>query len=73
MKKKIKVRRMYVQIVTILEDDSKRVFCIVGDSSGQMLAYLNKSTLKHIKEGDVVRLIGVMGVRGKHKVGEHSG
>ena len=73
-RKTLKVRRMYVQVVTIFEEKNELVFCFVGDSSGQMLAYLKKSHRKpQIKEGEVVRLLHVVGIRGKQKGSTHKG
>jgi hypothetical protein len=61
----VKAVRMCVKVTAVIYEESNRVFCQVGDSSGLMLAYLKKDRLSSIKEGDVVRLLSVTGVRGK--------
>ena len=54
---RVDVNRMYVEVMTIYKEYENRVLCLVGDSSGKMLAYLNKRCLKKIRVGDVVRLL----------------
>ncbi len=56
---------MTVKVVSIVNNVANYSLCLVGDSSGMILAYLRKDKVKNIKELDVVRLLNVRGMRGK--------
>ena len=58
------VRKMTVEVVTVISESSSGAFCIVGDSSGMIMAYLKKETPKSISSLDIVRLQDVRGIRG---------
>jgi len=60
---------MTVKVVTIINIKDNYTLCLVGDSSGMMLAYLRKDKVKTIQKSDVVRLVNIWGVRGKSKEG----
>ena len=55
---------MTVEVVTVISESSSGAFCIVGDSSGMIMAYLKKETPKSISSLDIVRLQDVRGIRG---------
>jgi hypothetical protein len=63
-KSSINVQKMIVQVMFILNEWPAGIFCQVGDSSGRMLAYLKKESMKTINEGDVVKLMKVTAKRG---------
>lgn len=60
---------MTVKVIAVSKNVATYSVCLVGDSSGMILAYLKKDRVKTIKENDVVRLLNVRGMRGKPKDG----